>query len=84
MDYPTLDFSRYTMIIAHGNCPSQIETKRISSLKRVSDTELMLNIEIFRNSIATVVEHWCFALLVDKWDRLYNIDLNVDLREVIQ
>lgn len=80
--YPTVDFSKYTMIIAHGYSLNGISEKRIDSFQRVSATEIALNISIYRN-MADVVEPWTIALLVDKWDRLYNIVLDVDMREVI-
>lgn len=81
-NYPTVDFAKHTMIIAHGYCLNGIAESRISSLQRVADTELRLNIEIYRD-LTDVVEPWNFALLVDKWDRLYNIDLNVDMQDAV-
>ena len=81
-NYPTVDFSKYTMIIAHGYSLKSISNKQIESFQRVSATEIALNVAIYRNGVE-VVEPWTIALLVDKWDRLYNIVLNVDMREVI-
>lgn len=81
-NYPAVDFSKYTMIIAHGYSLKGISNKQIESFQRVSATEIALNVAIYRNG-AEVVEPWAIALLVDKWDRLYNIVLNVDMREVI-
>lgn len=81
-NYPAVDFSKYTMIIAHGYSLKGISNKQIESFQRVSATEIALNVAIYRNG-AEVVEPWTIALLVDKWDRLYNIVLNVDMREVI-
>ena len=81
-NYPAVDFSKYTMIIAHGYSLKGISNKQIESFQRVSATEIALNVVIYRNG-AEVVEPWTIALLVDKWDRLYNIVLNVNMREVI-
>ena len=81
-NYPAVDFSKYTMIIAHGYSLKGISNKQIESFQRVSATEIALNVAIYRNG-DEVVESWTIALLVDKWDRLYNIVLNVDMREVI-
>ena len=81
-NYPAVDFSKYTMIISHGYSLKGISNKQIESFQRVSATEIALNVAIYRNG-AEVVEPWTIALLVDKWDRLYNIVLNVDMREVI-
>lgn len=80
--YPTVDFTKYTMIIAHGYSPKGIVEKRINSFRQISDNELALNIEIYRD-LTDVVEPWNFVILVDKWNQLYNIDLMVDFRDVI-
>ena len=80
--YPSVDFDKYTMIIAHGYNLNGIAEKRINSLQRVSNNELALNIEIY-STLADVIEPWNFVILVDKLDKLYNINLNVDTRDVI-
>lgn len=81
-NYPAVDFSKYTMIIAHGYSLNGISNKQIESFQRVSATEIALNIAIYQD-MTDVVEPWTIALLVDKWDRLYNIDLRVVYRDVI-
>lgn len=80
--YPTVDFTKYTMIIAHGGTPQGIAEIMVESLQKNSDTEYALNIAVIM-SMTDTPELWTKALLVDKWDRLYNIDLNVDYRELI-
>lgn len=80
--YPAVDFSKYTMIIAHGYSLNGITNKRIESFKRVSATELTLNITISRD-LTDVVEPWSIALLVDKWDKIHNVDLKVDMIDAI-
>lgn len=80
--FPSVDFERYTMIIAHGYSPNGIYEKRIENFYKISNSDLQLDIVIYRD-MTDVVEPWNFAILVDKWDRLYNIDLNVDLPNVI-
>ena len=81
-NFPAVDFSKYTMIIAHGYSLNGISNKQIESFQRVSATEIALNIAIYQD-MTDVVEPWTIALLVDKWDRLYNINLDVDYRDMI-
>lgn len=81
-NYPAVDFSKYTMIIAHGYSLNGISNKQIESFQRISATEIALNIAIYQD-MTDVVEPWTIALLVDKWDRLYNINLDVDYRDTI-
>ena len=80
--YPSVDFEKYTMIIAYGYCLNGIAYKSVESLKRVSDTELEIEIHL-STDLTDVVEPWTFALLVDKWSRLYNVTLNVDFIDFI-
>lgn len=80
--YPSVDFEKYTMIIAHGYCLNGIAYKSIDSLKRVSDTDIEIKI-LLSTDYTDVVEPWTFALLVDKWSRLYNVTLNVDFIDFI-
>ena len=70
------------MIIAHGYSLNGISNKQIESFQSISATEIALNIAIYQD-MTDVVEPWTIALLVDKWDRLYNIDLRVVYRDVI-
>ncbi len=80
--YPAVDFERYTMIIAHGGAPQGIFDVKVESLQQSSDTEYALNIDVVI-TMTDAPELWTKALLVDKWDKLYNINLNVDMIELI-
>lgn len=80
--YPSVDFEKYTMIIAHGGTPQGIHDTIVESLQQVSETEYQLNIDVVM-TMTDAPELWAKALLVDKWDKLYNIDLCVDYRELI-
>lgn len=80
--YPSVDFEKYTMIIAHGGTPQGIYDTIVESLQQVSETEYQLNIDVVM-TMTDAPELWAKALLVDKWDKLYNIDLCVDYRELI-
>ena len=80
--YPTVDFENYTMIIAYGYTTQGIYDTVIESLQQILETEYALNINVVtRDTDAS--KQWTKALLVDKWDRLYNINLNVDVTKLI-
>lgn len=81
-NFPFVDFTRYTMIIAQGGTPQGIYDTMVESFRKYSDTEYTLNI-IVATTMTDAPELWTKALLVDKWDRLYTINLNVDIRELI-
>ena len=80
--YPTVDFTKYTMIIAHGGVPQGIYQTLIESLQQVSDTEYRLNIDVVL-SMTDAPELWTKAILVDKWDRLSTVNLDVETIELI-
>lgn len=80
--YPSVDFEKYTMIIAHGGTPQGIYDTIVESLQQVSETEYQLNIDVVM-TMTDAPELWTKALLVDKWDKLHNIVLCVDYRELI-
>lgn len=80
--FPSVDFTKYTMIIAHGGTPRGVYDTMVESFKKSSDTEYSLNI-IVAMTMTDAPELWTKALLVDKWDRLYTINLYVDIRELI-
>lgn len=78
--YPAIDFSRYTMIIAHGGTPQGIRQITIESLKQLSEVEYILNITVAM-TMTDAPELWTKALLVDKWDKLCKVNLNVEIIE---
>lgn len=80
--YPTVDFTKYTMIIAYGYTTQGVYETIIESLQQTSETEYALNIHVVTRD-TDAPEQWTKALLVDKWEQLYNIDLNVDVTKLI-
>lgn len=80
--YPTVDFTKYTMIIAHGGVPQGIYQTLIENLQQVSDTEYRLNIDVVLTK-TDAPELWTKAILVDKWDRLSMVNLYVETIELI-
>ena len=80
--YPTVDFTKYTMIIAYGYTARGIYDTYVESLQQTSETEYTLNINVVTTDAETT-EKWTKALLVDKFNRVYNINLNVDVTKLI-
>jgi hypothetical protein len=77
-----VDFTKYTMIIAHGGVPQGIYQTLIENLQQVSDTEYRLNIDVVLTK-TDAPELWTKAILVDKWDRLSMVNLDVETIELI-
>ena len=81
-DYPSVDFAKYTMIIAYGYTTQGVYDTVIKSLEKSSEREYTLNIDVVTRD-TDAPERWTKALLVDKWDRVYNVNLNVDVIQLI-
>ena len=76
--YPTVDFTKYTMIIANGGTPQGISDVIIDSFQQITEAEYNLNIRVLM-TMTDAPELWAKALLVDKWDRLSTVNLNVEI-----
>ena len=76
--YPTVDFTKYTMIIANGGTPQGISDVIIDSFQQITEAEYNLNIRVLM-TMTDAPELWVKALLVDKWDRLSTVNLNVEI-----
>lgn len=70
------------MILAYGYTARGIYDTYVESLQQTSETEYALNINVVTTD-AEVPEQWTKALLVDKFDRVYSINLNVDVTKLI-
>ena len=70
------------MIIAHGYTTQGIYETIIKNLEKSSESEYTLNIDVVTRD-TDAPERWTKALLVDKWDRVYNVNLNVDVIQLI-
>ena len=80
--YPAVDFTKYTMIIAGGGASRGIYDVIVDSLQQLSDTEYSLNISVVMSK-TDAPELWTKALLVDKWDKLCKVHLDVETIELI-
>lgn len=80
--YPAVDFTKYTMIIAGGGASRGIYDVIVDSLQQLSDTEYSLNISVVMSK-TDAPELWTKALLVDKWDKLCKVNLEVKTIDLI-
>ena len=76
--YPTVDFTKYTMIIANGGTPQGISDVIIDSFQQITEAEYNLNIRVLM-TMTDAPELWAKALLVDKWGRPSTVNLNVEI-----
>ena len=80
--YPTVDFTKYTMIIACGGASRGIYDVIVDSFQQLSDTEYSLNISVVMTK-TDAPELWTKALLIDKWDKLRKVNLHVKTIDII-
>ena len=76
-DFPTIDFSRYTLLLARGfmgnNC-----TPDYVILQQTSSESYVMSL-VFQQNIADVILHWQVAIITDKLSDSDNVKLNVRL-----
>lgn len=80
--YPAVDFTKYTMIIAGGGTPQGISDVIIDSFQQITEAEYNLNIRVLM-TMTDAPELWAKALLVDKWDKLCMVNLEVKTIDLI-
>ena len=76
---PSVDFEKHSLVIAHGGCTNGIHQIGVSKFVKFADEKYGLYIDIVMGW-TDAPELWTKALLVEKWDKLYTINLNVDVR----
>jgi hypothetical protein len=72
--YPTIDFSKHTLLLANGKVEGYVAEIIIKKLQQLSSNEYKLDMEIFND--ATIVEEWTIALIVEKISEESRIELN--------
>lgn len=75
-NYPDIDFSKHTLLLASGTTNNGISEKNAKQLLQHSKAKYELNVEITLNE-TTIVEEWTLALLTNKLDKECNIELRV-------
>lgn len=77
-DYPEIDFSEHTLLLASGVTPNGI-CEITKNLLQLSENEYVLNIEIVLNA-TRVIQDWHIALVTHKLKAHYdNVQVNVNI-----
>jgi hypothetical protein len=64
-NYPKIDFSKHTLLVANGKTDHRIFEITITGLQQLSENEYELNIEIALD-MAAIVKEWKVAFIVEK------------------
>ena len=75
-DYPVIDFSKHSLLLASGYVNNSISEIIVKSLKQVSSHKFILNIELDLK-YKDHTEPWCIALMVENLNDESSIKLNV-------
>ena len=75
-DFPTIDFSRYTLLLARGFWGNQCTPDSVK-LQRLSPGNYELNIDFPPQSLIGVTRHWHVAIITDKLNDSDTVKLNV-------
>ncbi|MDR2910541.1 MAG: hypothetical protein LBV47_04130 [Bacteroidales bacterium] len=75
-DYPPVDFTKKTLLLASGAAPNNISNKIDQSLQQLLESEYKWSIEIYLG-IADIVQDWQVAILIDKLSAENKIELYV-------
>jgi hypothetical protein len=80
-DYPKIDFSKHTLLVASGKTDDGVSKITVVSLQQLSENGYELNMEILLNG-TDVLHFWTIALLiVEKTNEESNVKLNITLSD---
>ncbi|MCL2326872.1 MAG: hypothetical protein FWC39_00005 [Bacteroidetes bacterium] len=77
-EYPEIDFSKHTLLLASGCTSSGIHCISAKELQQLSAKKYKLNVEITLND-AAAVEKWTIALITNKLSNTSKIKLNTTI-----
>jgi hypothetical protein len=78
-DYPAIDFSKYTLLLAHGTGTSSVVSVGCSRLQQISEQGYTMNVDIVLGN-ATVMSPWQVPIIVDKWREGSTLELTVTIK----
>lgn len=78
-NYPDIDFSKHTLLLASGSTNSGIHRVNVGRLQQLSTNTYRLNIQVVLNE-STMIGMWTVALIVSKLSSESEIELNVNIR----
>ena len=78
-NYLEIDFSKYTLLLAHGYATSSITNIYCSGLQQISEQSYEMNIDLSLG-YATVMTHWQVPIIVGKLNEGCTVELIVTLK----
>ena len=79
-NYPNINFSKQTLLIASGMTPYGLYRKNIKGLQRILGNRYNLNIELYMGDTANI-DNWAVALITKKISDNADIKLNVKIKK---
>ncbi|MDR2912016.1 MAG: hypothetical protein LBV38_01760 [Alistipes sp.] len=76
-DYPAVDFSRKTLLLARGATLSGVHKATVDSLSQIADGRYRLYVTVFLNA-ASVLDCWHTAITTDKIEEGSEFELEVN------
>ncbi|MDR2882551.1 MAG: hypothetical protein LBU98_02030 [Alistipes sp.] len=75
-DYPEIDFTKKTLLLASGTAPNGLSNKIVQSLQQLSAGKYKCSVEI-KLGPTDMMQDWQVAILTDKLSNDSKIELNV-------
>jgi len=80
-DYPAIDFTKHTLLLASGKTTGHIAEITANDLKQLSSNKYKLNVEATSCNL-THIEPWSMALVVEKLNKKGYVEINVTRKEI--
>jgi hypothetical protein len=78
-DYSAIDFSKYTLLLAHGLASSSIVSVNCNRLQKFSEQNYRMNVDIVLGD-ATVMSNWQTPIIINKLSEGCTIELTVTIK----
>ena len=78
-EYSAIDFSKHTLLLAHGKAPSSIVNANCNSLLQFSEQSHEMEVEIIVGD-ATSISNWQVPIIINKLDEECTIELIVTIK----
>lgn len=80
-DYPPIDFSKNTLLLAYGLAPSSIVYVGCDALQQISEQHYQMNIDLLTSDL-TVLTPWQVPIIIEKLSEGCSVDLIVKERHL--
>jgi hypothetical protein len=79
-DFPAVDFSKYTLLLAHGLATSSVVSVNCNRLQQLSGHSYTMSVDIVLGN-ATVISRWQVPVIVDKWSGGCAVGVTVTVKQ---